>query len=96
MAEMKNEKLGARLVIPDAPTVRQQLAYFSEVGLAKGRELFERFWLGAKAIITEWECDVPLDVDIDKATDAKTAEVIIWAGLQVKIYMDGLDNVPKN
>lgn len=97
MAEFKNEKLGVRLVIPDRPTVRQQLAYFSEAGLAQGRELFERYWLAARALITEWECEAcALDVDIDKADEPRIASVVLWAGMQVKIHMDALERIPKN
>lgn len=97
MAEFKNEKLGVRLVVPDRPTVRQQLAYFSEAGLARGRELFERYWLGARQIILEWECSLfTLDANLDELSDPAATTVIVWAAMQVKAHMDGLESVPKN
>jgi hypothetical protein len=98
MAEFKNEKLGASFTLPDKPTVRQQLAYFSEAGLARGQELFERYWRGALTVIQEWKCDLLPDAhaDLDTVTDMRIVEVILWAGTQVKLYMEALDNVPKN
>ena len=54
MIEKKNERLGVSFQLPDRVTVRQQLAYYSGAGLAVGDELFERYWQGAKAIITDW------------------------------------------
>lgn len=97
MIEKKNESLGASFQIPDRVTVRMQLAYFSEAALARGEELFVRLWEAAKAIIAEWKCEgIPLDVDLDEATDPRATEVILWASTEVKAHMDSLERVPKN
>ena len=79
-------------------TVRKQLAYFSEAGLARGKDTMERFWRGAVAVIEGWQCErLPdIDVDLDTLTDPKLVEVIIWTALEVKRHMDALDDVPKN
>lgn len=98
MPVFKNDKFDLEFSIKDKPTVRDQLAYFSEVGLARGSELFERLWLGARALILDWKCKVFPDfmLDLDKISDSNVTEILIWAGLQVKRHMDSLDEVPKN
>lgn len=98
MAKLENEKLGVSFTLPDKPTVRQQLAYYSETGLARGTELFESFWRGALLLIGDWQCEkMPdLNADLDAITDPDASAVIIWAGTQVKLHMDRLDEVPKN
>jgi len=87
-----------KFVIPDRPTVRQQLRYFSA---ASGRDpsmTMERFWEGARQLIEKWECAKLPDqsVDLDALTDPSQTDLIIWAALQVKRFMDDLEDVPKN
>ena len=98
MIEKKNERLGVSFQLPDRVTVRQQLAYYSGAGLAVGDELFERYWQGAKAIITDWKCEALPDIhaDLGSLTDPKATDVILWAGMEVKRHMESLDSVPKN
>lgn len=96
--EIKNDKLSARLVVPDHPTVREQLAYFSEtIGTQKLRHV-ERLWIAARALITEWECPALPDIeaDLDKITSPAATDAILWAAMAVKRHMDALDDVPKN
>lgn len=95
--EYKNEDLGVSFTLPDKLTVRKQMEYFSSAGLAHGKQLFERYWQGATAIIENWQCDVmKLDVNLDEATDPKVAQIIIWSGLRVREYIDSLNDLPKN
>src|SRR3990167_7604281 len=54
MPEFTNADFGAKFRVPDRPTVRQQLAYFSEAGMARGKEMFERLWLGGLALAGGW------------------------------------------
>lgn len=94
--EFKNDD--CTFTIPDRPTVRQQLAWFSAVSGHDQNDLMERYWDGAKALIQKWECaalpDYKVDIDtIDKPT--QTA-VMIWAGMQVLNFMRALEDVPKN
>jgi hypothetical protein len=98
MAKFENEKLGVSFSLPEKPTVRQQLAYFSEAGLARGQEFFERLWLGACSIIQDWQCPTFPDANIDISTisDPNVTEVILWASMEVRGYMNALDNIPKN
>lgn len=96
--EKRNDKLGASFNLPDRITVRQQLAYFSEAGLAHGDELFLRLWYGARKLISDWKCEAFPDpsVNLDEVDDPRIAEVVLWAGMEVKTHMDRLDTIPKN
>jgi hypothetical protein len=98
MAEKKNEKLGASFTLPEPVTVRQQLSYFSEASLAYGEDLWFRLWRGALKVVGDWKCDLLPDpnIDLDDVSDPKITEVIFWASMEVKQYMDGLDRIPKN
>jgi hypothetical protein len=98
MPEFKNDKLGISFKVPDRPTVRQQLAYFSEAGAAAGREMFARLWLGALTLVADWKCEFmpkPEKVDIDEATDPRVTEAILWAGIRVERHMNSLEELPK-
>jgi hypothetical protein len=94
--EYKNENLGVSFSLPETVTVRQQLAYYSEAALAFGDDLFPRLWAGAKTLIQNWQCeDVPLDTDLDASSNPKAAPVMIWAGMRVRDFIDGLEKVEK-
>lgn len=84
--------------IPDRPTVRQQLEYFSATAGTAGNQMLVRFWAGAMQLLSNWKCEVMPDhkTNIDELTNPSQTSVIIWAGLQVKGYMDALDDIPKN
>ena len=98
MADRTNERLGASFSLPDRVTVRQQLGYYSEAGLARGAELWLRLWMGARNIVADWKCEIFPDplADLDDITDPRVTEIVIWAALETKTYMDALDTVPKN
>ena len=87
----------ARFTVPDKITVRQQLQYFSEARVP-GQPLFERFWLGARPLIIDWQCEIMPDknIDLETITDPDVTQVIIWAGIQVKTHIDSLENIAKN
>ena len=97
--EYTNDGLGVQLTVIDRPTVRQQLRY--KAALAQGRadsdKQFEVNWEAAKLLITDWKCEAcPLDVDLDKATDKRIADVITWTGFTVFGHYLALDEIPKN
>lgn len=95
--EHTNEALSVSFTLPDKFTVRMQLSYYSN--LARGSELFERYWLGALAVLENWKCERipdPLALNLDEVTDPKITDVILWVGLEVKRRMDTLEDVPKN
>ncbi len=87
-----------RFTVPDRPTVRQQLDYYSMIAHAEGRVMFERYWTGALPLIEKWECDALPDYesDLDKISDPAQTTVIIWAGMRVMEHMNGLKDIPKN
>lgn len=93
--EIKREKFTFK--IPDRPTVRQQLQYFSA---ASGEASLIRYWEGAKALIEpkSWQSEAlpNYDVDLDTVTDPSVTNVLIEAGLEVLKYMNTLEDIPKN
>ncbi len=84
--EFSREEPKVRFVVPDKLTVRLQMAYYSEATGVIRHNHFERLWYGAKALMTEWECELfDKNIDLDKVDDPKITEVIIWASAQVKM-----------
>lgn len=99
--EFKNDELGVSFTLPEPEkiTVRMQMAYLSDAGFAYGKEYFERLWLGARTILSNWKCELIPDLqklNLDAETNPKITDVIFWSGWEVKKYMDNLDKVPKN
>ena len=96
--EYRNDDAGIRFTVIDRPTVRQQLAYFSEVANAEGKQVFLRYWAGAVELIEEWECkDFPdYETSLDEVTNPDIVQIVIWAGMRVMEFMNSLKVVPKN
>lgn len=91
------EKDGIKFIIPDRPTVRQQLAYISATTGTDPEQHLERLWNGAKTLIESWECDLfKVDVNLDNVSNPKIAELILWASIQVRSYINKLEDIPKN
>lgn len=92
--DFTNELHKCKFTIPDRPSVRQQLAYYS----AMERDTFLRFWNGARALIEKWDCELLPDVnaDLEKETNPSIAHMAIWVGIEVSKYMSALDDIPKN
>jgi hypothetical protein len=95
--EFTRQNPSARFVVPDKITVRQQLQYFSEARVPS-RPVFERLWLGAVPLITEWHCDIMPDheTNLDELTNPDITNVLVWAGVKVKEHIDSLDLLEKN
>lgn len=96
--EFTNEKLGCSFTIPDRPTVRQQLAYYSEIAGVPDNERLERYWIGARGWIQSWKCDALPDykADLETLTNPTQAQILLWAGLQVFGYFNQLEDIPPN
>lgn len=96
--EFKHELLNTRFVIPDRVTVRQQLAFISEASSPRTKDLMENLWTAALLLILEWECPYlpDKDADLDSIDSPKAADAILWASLQVRNYIQRLDEIPKN
>lgn len=96
--EYERKNPDCKITVPDKITVRQQLEYFSLAGAAAGREMLIRYWEGAKALITDWQCELLPDMrtDLDKVTNPDVVSLIVWAGTQVKRHVNALEDVPKN
>lgn len=98
--EFTKEKPECKFALPDNPTVRQQLTYFSLSATADNEKFLEQSWQGAKAVIlpASWKCKVipDLDVDLDTLTDPQATEVILWVGMEVRKFMNELERLPKN
>jgi hypothetical protein len=94
----ENEKLGCSFSVPDRPTVRQQLAYFSLVEKAEGQAKREQYWLAAQPLITDWQCEALPDpkTSLDDMTNPSQTFIVLWAGAAVFGHMNTLDDLPKN
>lgn len=92
MATYENAELGVKFSIPEKITVRKQLEYYSatnETGV-----WFTDAWGGAKVVIESWECEAYpklLIMDLDKVTDRKITQVILWVGARVTEHMVKLE-----
>ena len=89
---------GARLVVPDEPSVLQLINHDS-VRYEKGEKgAVLNLWEMAKVLITEWESKAlpDIDADLSEITDPRAARVIEWAGVMVSSYRRSLDTVSKN
>lgn len=97
--EFKNEKLNCTFSVPDRPTVRQQLAFFSLFSEADGAERFERLFAAARPLIQAWNCPALPDLekmDLDKLDSPAQTQVLIWVAQKVVVHINGLEDVPKN
>jgi hypothetical protein len=95
--EFTKETPPVRFVVPDKPTARQQLAYYSATAGSMDDEYLFRLWKGARALITEWDCELfKMDVNLDEVTDPVIVDVVLWAALKVKNHINHLEEVPKN
>ena len=89
---------GARLVVPDEPSVLQLINHDS-VRYEKGEKgAVLNLWEMAKILITEWESKAlpDMNADLSKLTDPRAARVVEWAGVMVSSYRRSLDIVSKN
>jgi len=89
---------GARLVVPDEPTVFQLVKADSARYDSDDRSTILILWEMAKTLIEEWECEAlpELNQDLSEVTDPRAARVIEWAGVTVSAYRRSLDEVSKN
>jgi len=73
------------------------MEYFSATAGAGGKDLIFRYWLGARVLILDWACEaVAVDANLDEVSNPEQTEVLIWASMKVKTFMDALENIPKN
>lgn len=97
MEFVRENPIKVRFTIPDRPTVRQQMAYYSEVTGTIRSVHIERLWLGTKALIQEWECELfNHDVDLDKVDDPRIVDIMIWAAISVRDHINKMSEIPKN
>lgn len=103
MAEYSNDSLGVKFTLPDAPTVGQQLRYKGRVYSAGyfTDDVYLRMWLGFLGLFDNWECDYisdPKEIDPEKETRPKVADVMMWVGNITAKHMNELEAeaVPKN
>ena len=89
---------GARMVIPDNPTVLQIVTYDSKMYELKGSPALIKLWEMAKTMIEEWECEAlpDLNTDLSEVTDPRAARVLEWATNLVANHRRQLDLIPKN
>lgn len=98
MAHYENEALGVSFDVADRITVRQQLAFRSDLSRRDEGGLFARYWKAAPAIVTNWQCALILDmtgVDLDAVDDPRVTDVIVWTADTVAGHMAGLETPEK-
>ena len=96
--KLENTELGYSCSVPDRPSVRQQLEFFSLVSDARGANKLERYWVGAKALISDWQCPALPDVNVslDTIDSPGQASIIMNVGARVVRHMSSLDDVSPN
>lgn len=95
----ENDELGVAFTLPDAMTVRQQLAFRAQLGAAADGGPFVRYWQAAPTIVTEWQCERIPDMtafDLDGNGDAGAADIIVWVGNTIAAHMADMETPPKN
>lgn len=96
--EFTHDTNNCKFTIPDRPTVKQQLSWYSAAMWRDPAETLARYWEGAKQLIQKWEsADLPdFKVDLESVSNPTQANIVIWAALRVKHHMDELEDLPKN
>jgi len=89
---------GARMVVPENPTVLQIVTYDSKQYELKELPALVLLWEMAKTLIEEWESEAmpDLDANLEELTDPRAARVIEWANNLTANHRRSLDNIPKN
>ncbi len=89
---------GARLVVPDEPSVLQIINFDSIRYDSNDSGAILVLWEMAKSLIEEWESEALPDInaDLNEITDPRAARIIEWAGVMVSSYRRSLDTVSKN
>jgi len=97
-----NEKFSAEFTVADQLTVRQHLRYSSLVAGSDKENLAERYFEGAKVLITGWQCaalpdleKVSMDAPMDAVQSALVADIIIWVSMDVRAHINAMDAIPK-
>ena len=100
MATYTNETSGVSFDLPDAITVRKQLAYRHAVASATDTaDIYGRFWKGFLMLVDNWQCELAPDVhaiDLDTDTRRQVADIVVWACNTLAAHMNDLEDVPKN
>ena len=97
--EFTTEKWGgARLVVPDNPTVLQIVTFDSKRYELSELPALVLLWEMAKTMIGEWESEAMPDInaDLGELEDPRIAMLIQWASNLVANHRRSLDNIPKN
>lgn len=88
--------------VVDKPTVKQALTYKGAVGAAispDGVVDYNRFWLGSKGLIDEWNVKHIADyrkLDLSDEVDFNVVNIIVWVCVVVAGFMTDLETIPKN
>ena len=99
MADYESATYGVKFSVPDVMTVRQQLAFRSELFMASDAQKFERFWIGSQHLIEDWECELIPDfagLDLATETDPNIADIVNWVGTTVAGHISKMGIIPKN
>lgn len=96
--EFKRTEPDCSFTVPDKITIRQQMAFFSEMPGTLNRLYFERLWESSKTLIENWNCPIfpDMDASLDDFNDPQITNVLIWAGAKVREHINSLTAIPKN
>lgn len=96
--EFKHETLKTTFTVPAEPTVSEQLSFYGETAFSDRKQMFTRYWEGARTLILSWQSEIMPDMNIslEETTSAKVGQIIRWAGMAVANHMATLEEIDPN
>ena len=67
--------------------------------MSQDMDRFERFWIGSRHLIDEWECElIPNmdDLDLQAETNPAIADIVNYVGTNVAGHLAKIGAAPKN
>ena len=102
MKQYANDDLGVSFALKEEFTVREMLNFRSRiwnVEVEEGDGFNIRYWMAARPLIQDWECEAipdPMAFDLDSAGSWRLANIVGWVSDTVAAHIAELDDVPKN
>jgi hypothetical protein len=93
----ENEIFGVAFDLPDEPDYVTILAYDEQAELNRDVGLYNRLWIAAQKVITNWQCEkIQLADNLSTKASKDGLNIVKWVGLAVWNWRQELDDLPKN